>query len=270
MDFSVNHINDEVTKLSNPDTAYIKYPGSICDIETLYKLCKTNFKILLHGIAPSSGSLLDPTLLNNFEEFSNIIKSTNQRWLSFHIDYRPKYNCTNYIKTIENNLKIIRNKFPNINILIENLPPLADIELWSTDAELVNTIAKKYNLKLLLDTAHAMVAADRFGISYYDYIAKLDLNLVEEIHFSGTGYDENGKMIDSHTAGSEDEFEILENTLKLCKNVKMVTFEYIPIRKKTNDAIVGGVRGQFTAEQLYAEQQEQLAKIKAVCDRLKI
>ena len=267
MEFSVNHIDDEVTKLSQKDTAFIKYPGSICDIDTLKNLLKLDFKILLHGIAPSSGSLLDPTLLINFEEFSKIIKQTNQRWLSFHFDYRTSYNQPDYIPTLESNLKIIRNKFPNTEIIIENLPPLGDIELWSTDSKLVNTIANKYNLKLLLDTAHAMVAADRFGISYEEYISNLDLDKVVEIHFSGTAY-KNGILTDSHTAGSDKEFELLEYTIKKCPNLRMVTFEYIPKIKHTNLATVGGVTGEFTAKQLYAEQQEQLDKIKAICKKL--
>ena len=69
--------NDEILKMSDPKKALIKFPGRSPKIETLNNLVETDFKILLHGIVPSSGSLLDPSLCDNLKSYSKFIKLTN-------------------------------------------------------------------------------------------------------------------------------------------------------------------------------------------------
>lgn len=114
--------------LSTPNEVYIKYPGGKWDLETLEKLCKRNYHVVLHEVIPASGSIFDPNLLKGFDTFSKYIISTNQQWSSFHFDYKDKYGEPDYISTLEKNLKIIRGYFPNITILLENLPPVDGIK----------------------------------------------------------------------------------------------------------------------------------------------
>lgn len=49
---------------------------------------------------------------------------------------------------------------------------------------------------LLLDTAHAQIAAFTFGMSTQDYISALPVNRLRELHVTGVGYREDGRLGD--------------------------------------------------------------------------
>lgn len=262
MKYAVNYINEEVLKLSTPNDVYIKYPGGKWDLETLSNLNKENFKIVLHGVIPSSGSILDPNLLNGFETFSKYIKETNQEWLSFHFDYKDKYNAPDYIKTLENNLKIIRSKFPNLPILIENLPPVDNIKGWCSDPKLLNSIMEKYNLKFLLDVPHALISAEHLGISFEEYVNQLNLDNVVEIHFSGLGKTKAGKLYDGHICAEDKHYDCLKYVLGKCHNLKMLSLEYAPTRDYDGETVAKDYISSRNAIDLYNEQQMQLKKVK--------
>lgn len=269
MKFAVNYINEDVLNLSTPNDIYIKYPGGKWDLETLSELSKNNFKVVLHGVIPSSGSILDPKLLNGFDKFSEFIESTHQEWLSFHFDYKDKYEEVDYIKTLEDNLNIIRNRFPNIEILIENLPPVDNIKEWCVNPTLINAIMKQFNLKLLLDIPHALISAEVLGISFEEYVDKLDLDKVVEVHFSGLGYTNDGKLYDGHIKAEEKYYENLKYVLTKCKNIKMITLEYAPTRDYDGQSVAKDYISTRSAQDLYNEQQEQLSKIIKLYNSLK-
>lgn len=261
MKFAVNYINEEVLNLSKPNEVYIKYPGGKWDLDTLSDLSKRNFKVVLHGVIPSSGSILDPNLLSGFDEFSKYIISTNQEWLSFHFDYKDKYNEIDYIKTLEDNLKGIREKFSDIVILIENLPPVDNIKEWCVNSTLINAIMKQFDLKLLLDIPHALISAQCLGISFEEYVDKFDLDKVIEIHFSGLGYTKDGKLYDGHIKAEDKYYENLKYLIPKCKNLKMITLEYAPTRDYDGETVAKNYISTRTCQDLYNEQQEQLNKI---------
>lgn len=268
MRFAVNYIDEEVEKLSTADDTYIKYPGGSGDLETLKKLCNKNFKIVLHGVLPSSGSILDPHLCDKFEAFSKYIKMTNQQWLSFHFDYKQRYGEENYIATLEKNLSIIRSYFPHIIILLENLPPVDNIEEWCADPKLFDSILDKYNLKMLLDIPHTQISAEYFGLPFEDYINQFDLSKVVEIHFSGLGKTDEGKLYDGHIKAEQKDYDCLSYVLPKCQNLKMISLEFAPTRDYDNQTVAKEYKSKRTAEDLFREQQEQLQKIKAMADRL--
>ena len=244
MKFCVNYINDEVLNLSTPDETYIKY------------------KVVLHGVIPSSGSILDPKLCDGFEEFSKYIKSTNQQWLSFHLDYKDKYNNENYFQTIEKNINIIRSKFPDIKILIENLPPVDNIKAWCSKPNVFNEFLNKYNLYMLLDVPHAMISAEYFGLSFEEYINQFDLSKVVEIHFSGLGNTKDGKLYDGHIMAEDKDYACLEYAIKKCPNLKMMSLEFAPTRDYDGETTAKDYKSKRTDADLYKEQQIMLKKIK--------
>ena len=257
MEYCVNYINDEILECGQKGAQYIKYPGRMCDIETLEKLYSKNYPIVLHGIIPSSGSILDPHLCDHLDEYSKYIVGTNQKWLSFHFDYREKYNDTNYIPSLEKNLKILRSKFPNIEILIENVPKVSQMEPWYSDPKTFNQVLQKYNLKMLLDISHAMVSANYAGMSFEQYVSMFDLDRVVEVHFSGTDINSNEKMFDAHTEGNQKDFDCFEYAIKKCPNAKMITLEYAPILENQDQSLY-----------YYKQQQMQIEKLQQIYENV--
>ena len=255
MAYCVNYINDHILDLCQNKQIYIKYPGRMFDLQTLEKLYEKKYKIVLHGIIPSSGSILDPNLCENLDNFMHYIINTKQKWLSFHFDYREKYNDQNYMRSLEKNLGILRAKFPNLQILIENVPPVSQMEPWYIEPKTFNSVLKKYDLKMLLDISHAYVSADYMGISFEEYLSQFDLDRVVEIHFSGTGINEEGKLFDAHLEGGQQDFDCFEYAIKKCPNVQMITLEYSPIVDPQNQS------ENLTA---YNNQQQQIQKLEQI------
>ncbi len=268
MKFAVNYINEEVMDLSTPNEVYIKYPGGKWDLETLSQLCNRNFKVILHGVIPSSGSILDPKLLSGFETFSKYIESTNQQWLSFHFDYKDKYGEPDFVATLEDNLKIIREYFPNIPILLENLPPVDNIKSWCSDPKVFNHILEKYDLKMLLDVPHAQISAEHFGMPFKDYVDQFPFDRVWEIHFSGLGKTHDGKLYDGHIMAEDKDYKCLEYVLPKCPNLKMLSLEFAPTRDYDGEVVAKEYREARTSEQLYDEQQIQLKHLKKMVKTL--
>lgn len=261
MKFAVNYINEEVMDLSEPNEVYIKYPGEKWDLDTLSKLCDRSFHVVLHGVIPSSGSILDPNLLNGFETFSKYIISTKQQWLSFHFDYKDKYGEPDYISTLEKNLKLIRSYFPDITILLGNLPPVDNIKDWCADPKLFSSILEKYDLKMLLDIPHTQISAEYINIPFEDYINQFPLDKVVEVHFSGLGFTKAGKLYDGHIMAEDRDYKKLEYTLPRCKNLKMLSLEFAPTRDYGNEVVAKEYRDERISEQLYKEQQIQLKRM---------
>ena len=158
MKFAVNYVTPEVMKLDNPSDTYIKYPGGKWDLQTLKNLVNDGYRTILHGLIPSSGSILDPNLCDNIEEFAEIFKQTDQKWLSFHLEHKPKYAKEDFDLTITNNIKKLKEYCgKDIQILIENMPPVDTIEEWCADPEMISKVCEKYNFEMLLDIPHAVI-----------------------------------------------------------------------------------------------------------------
>lgn len=269
MRYTVNYITEEVMNLSTPSDVSIKYPGGKWDLETLQDLVNKGFKIVLHGVIPSSGSILDPKFCDHFDNFSKFVTLTNQQWLSFHFDYKQKYGEPDYIKTLEKNLGIIRKYFPNMLLIMENLPPVDNIESWCANPKLFNEILEKYNLKMLLDVPHAQISAEFFGMSFEDYVNQFDLSKVIEIHFSGLGYTKNGKLYDGHIMANEKDYKCLEYVLPKCPNLKMVSLEFAPSRDYDNETVAKEYRNKYSNQDLYNQQQKQLKNIQKIVEKCK-
>jgi uncharacterized protein (UPF0276 family) len=79
-------------------------------------------------------------------------------------------------------------------------------------------------VELLLDLAHAQVAAARLGMRSDDYLTRLPLDRVRQIHVSGPRV-RGGTLVDAHDALREEDYRLLERVLKTA-HPAAVTLEY--------------------------------------------
>ena len=114
LEYATNYITPEVIDLSSEMLKNrkigVKYPGGRWDLETLRELNSRGINLVLHGIIPSTGSIFDPHLCDNMDEFVDIVKQTNQKWLSLHFSSKPKFGNKNSIEVAGRNISIIREK----------------------------------------------------------------------------------------------------------------------------------------------------------------
>ncbi|MDD2522893.1 MAG: DUF692 family protein [Anaerolineaceae bacterium] len=77
--------------------------------------------------------------------------------------------------------------FPGVKIVAENLPWhefLPHLRM-AADPDLIRAIIEDCDLGLLLDLSHAQISANAFGMDFKDYIARLPLGRLSELHITG-------------------------------------------------------------------------------------
>ncbi len=110
-------------------------------------------------------------------------------------------------------------------VILENMPASAVLDnLWETDPRMIQTVLRKTGCQMLLDLAHARVAADFHEIRIREYIEALPLSKVRQLHISGVREVE-GKLFDAHETLQKDDYEILAWVLTRT-NPEILTLEY--------------------------------------------
>lgn len=135
-------------------------------------------------------------------------------------DYEVIERMINNIKMWSNNVKV--------PLLIENVPYFGFKETLrcATDPEVIKEICEQTQVGLLLDIAHARIASCYRQETITDYIRKLPLSVVEEIHVNAPGIDpEVGYFRDLHSEMQEIDYLLLDEVLSL-SSPKIVTIEY--------------------------------------------
>ncbi|HLW47605.1 MAG TPA: DUF692 family protein [bacterium] len=112
-----------------------------------------------------------------------------------------------------------------VPLLLENLDywPTGAYEYVSEPAFVADVLAEA-GVEFLLDLAHAQVAAARLGLPVDDYVARLPLKRVREIHVSGPRLREGG-LIDAHDSLTDEDYRLLGRVLAASRPAA-VTFEY--------------------------------------------
>jgi len=178
--------------------------------------------------------LLDPIFLNYLNDekiniFSfdigpsskEVITTNEGHWVADS----PVLNPDELIRRAKEKIIIIKQNF-NGEVVTENLDyHEGGAYEHVCDPTFITRFIKELDVGLLLDIAHARVSASALGYDVWEYIKKLPLSLVKEIHLS-KAYMIDGKVRDSHEVPTQDDFEILRKVLKKTINAKYVVIEY--------------------------------------------
>ena len=183
------------------------------------------------------------------KQLSEYMACTQSQWISLHLELLPllvyyfssKFglnlgppDATQAKKTFLHYLTQVKNAF-EAPIILENLASLHQAKYaYAADPALISEIVCASGSGFLLDIAHARVAASNLGINVHDYLERLPLDLVRQIHVSGTR-EINGTLKDAHEAMQGEDYAILKWLLQRTKPV-VVTLEYFrelePLRQQ--------------------------------------
>lgn len=122
------------------------------------------------------------------------------------------------------NVRFLRERLP-VEIKVENLNyfPTGAYE-WVCEPEAISRCLSSAGIELLLDLAHALISAHNLGCDAEDYLSRLPLDCVSELHVSRAGL-VGGIWEDTHEVPEEREFELMEFVLARAP-VELVTLEY--------------------------------------------
>lgn len=132
-------------------------------------------------------------------------------------------------------------------LLIENMDHSLHYDYKTTVKETVTSefyteLLERTGLNLLLDTSHAFVSSYQLGMDIYEYLDRMPLHKVREIHFSGSYYDDEKGFMDRHLILNDRDIKVADY---LAKNKKltdsrcldMITLEYGTIAHADKEAI---------------------------------
>lgn len=153
--------------------------------------------------------------------------------LGFHLDPPPVPEAVDhFLETFSRFRESVQ-----LPILLENLPSLPVWKYnYAADPEVISKIVAGTDTTMVLDIAHARIAASYHKQEVKSYLANLPLDRVQQIHVSGVR-EEHGILQDRHDVMGEIDYELLDWTLGRTAP-EVVTLEYFrkqtPLAKQLN------------------------------------
>ena len=190
-------------------------------------------------------SLIEPWTERELQEITNIIAGNHPQLVTFHLHacypkppladgmFQPHGERMSTAEMIANaqanqaNLEAKLGKAIPMGVENNNYYPTGAYETV-TDAEFINTLMDKLDLKLLLDVAHAQITAVNQKINLEDYLSGLNLVNAVQLHLSRPGRDPKDSSLarDFHEALENGDWEIVKMIMPRCPSLQYLTLEY--------------------------------------------
>lgn len=174
---------------------------------------------------------------------------TENQWLSVHIEllpwplyllgsrlgiHLPPPDAGRAVRRFVGVVQKVKGQF-GLPVILENLASLPVKKYWyAAEPAVLAAVVEAADCGLLLDLAHARLAAAYRGQPVQEYVAALPLEWVRQVHVSGIRT-RNGRPYDAHESMQEEDYALLAWTLDRCQPV-MVTLEYFrreaPLRQQ--------------------------------------
>ena len=115
----------------------------------------------------------------------------------------------------------------NISISVENNNYFkTEAYDYVTDPDFISSIVYDNDINFLFDISHARISSINSGVDFYEYLSKLPLNRVNQIHISKEEVDSSGEVFDAHELPSDKETEEIIKFIKKYSTLKYITVEY--------------------------------------------
>lgn len=223
----------------------IKFPGKYCNYESLKNVISlaksTNAKIDIHGLPGVVPAINSKMFIEkvNWKELQKIISEIKEiKRFSTHIGLENKDKMDNYKseeleKIYSTNIKTLKGKLQNIvnnkiDIGLENIPGGFDFDIKTITPDYIGYNWNKSDFGIF-DIAHAKLAAKQLGISYEEYLRKIqNKGNVKILHVSGN-IDETKKYEnkpDKHVLIHKTEINDILSTLQVFNNIDLIISEY--------------------------------------------
>lgn len=185
-----------------------------------------HYPLIAHGVGLSVGSTdpLDRVFLKKLKIFAEEIRSP---WVSDHLCFtmvdhtnlneliplpftrEAVNNCAERIKEIQQEV--------GKPFLIENVTRYITVSDREMDeAQFISSVLEEADCGLLLDLTNIYLNSQYHGFDPYEFLNKIPLQRVAQIHLAGSRVNERGEVIDAHNAPVFPEvWDLLKFTLKV-------------------------------------------------------
>lgn len=118
------------------------------------------------------------------------------------------------IAQMHTDVDLLVRRFGAERVIVENVPYRAKGEKnvrISVDPDLLSAVVTAHNVGFLFDISHAQIASQRLGIPFWEYVDRLPLHRLTELHITGI-LDIDGELTD-HLHMSDPDWERLAGVL---------------------------------------------------------
>lgn len=226
------------------------------------EISKSLRPVLLHGVGQEIFEHAGMKSLDGLDwnKINRAIKEYKSPFIGYHLaavkeDFEEDADEEAVIERIVTNTKMWSSKI-DVPFLIENTPYYPDKGTLrcTTNPDVINEVCERTDVDLILDLAHAKVAAWHRRENIHSYILKLPLDRVKEIHVVGTMMDHGYGLRDKHHEMQEEDYELLKWILKITKP-RIITLEY------------GGPGKHYEGRSDINALERQLLKLKEICEK---
>lgn len=173
------------------------------------------------GTARGKMAQIDWALIERF------LTTTQTRYVNLHVapDYRLFEGLTLHtqdttwterlFEAVMADIDIVKARYGAEQVILENVPydPSFAIPVLTITPEFFNRVVDESGCGVLLDTAHARIAALYFGVDEIDYVNALRVDRLREIHVTGTLYDEEKAVWCDHFAMKSQDWRLAEHVM---------------------------------------------------------
>jgi len=212
---------------------YFKYPSVANDpgfdsIEKFYNRIENAKKvkpILYHGHYPHNTNICSRSFINDFDVdlMNELCKRTSAEGISLHFNGAGMDDTREeVIKNTCANIEYLKKHFNHMEFLsFENI--MGNCNQHTLDPEVIAEVIRETKVDFLYDVSHAYWCSRKRNESFENYVSKLPLERVYEVHVNG--WDEKNGDIQSHMIIQEELYTHIEEIV--CNYpVKILTLEY--------------------------------------------
>lgn len=233
MKLGCNYSEPLLTLIQNNevDVDFIKigYFGPFIGLHNAVKKVKP---LLIHGFGQFEHiGMVHPYDNNDWSFMNKTLKTYEVPHLAVHFSiYDHDLSGNDSIRQrLEEGIGAFRDNI-DVPLIIENMDynPMYNrncVRKEAVDPAYISELCYKYDIDMLLDTAHASVSAYHLKMDIHDYISALPLDRVKEVHFIGTQMTEDQGLKDMHTPLTSRDYDLLD-WLKYKCDPEVITLEY--------------------------------------------
>ncbi len=236
--------------------------------------CVSKRNVMFHGMINGGSSIANSKYFEgrNIELQKDYFKRGNTPYMSLHIDRNEE--CIGEdetFKVISKNIQKLKEIF-KMRLILENVPARRKTPEthFLSMPEFISKVVKENDCGFLFDIGHARSAAETLKIPFEEYVSRLPMDRVIELHLAGSMVDTEGRIRPNHSKMREADYEFLKDALRKYPTIETVTLEYGPLEPDELSkpyeliepcVIVNALSSNDTVKE---EVKEQISRIKEI------
>lgn len=188
----------------------------------------------------------------NWDQVASWLEQTGTAYVNLHLEPRPEDYAGMPVDTVEpshqqqvlertlEDVWLAVQRFGAQRVIVENAPyrPRGNLLRPAAEPEYLTQVVQQTGCGLLLDISHAMISAHHLGLSMQEYLLRLPVQRLAELHFAGV-HNQDGWLQD-HLPALPADWEALSWVLQRIQSGAwphpwLLAFEYGGVGEKFAD-----------------------------------